>query len=271
MRRSVQIAAVAVLAGSALAVAGCGSDSSDDNSGASTTVNGCEIAPDTQCQNADLSGVVLDGDDANGGDFTGADFSGAELTNVNLSQANLTMASFEGASLDGVDMSGANLTQANLTGATLSDVNLDGSVRCGTVRTDGTIDDDSCPPSGGGTTESTTAEGTTTASTTTEGTTTSSGTTTDSADGVRIASFTVGDADCSAGATTAEVAVEWNGVNATSADFAVDGQAPGAQAGFGGSGRTMLSVPCDGDDHTIEVTVSNAAGETASQTAQVST
>lgn len=141
MPQSSQLAAVAVLAGSALAIAGCGSDSSDDDSGSATTVNGCEIAPGTQCQDADLSGVTLDGEDANGGDFTAAEFSDSELT----------------------------------------------------------------------------------------------------------------------------------GVNATGSEFEIDGQAPGAQAGFGGSGAANFDLPCDGEDQTISLTVLNAEGETATEAREVQT
>ena len=149
-------------------------------------------------------------------------------------------------------------------------------MRCGTVRTDGTIDDESCPPNGGTTTgtttpQGTTTQGTTTESTTTEGTTTGGGVTTTTAGALSIASFTVGEADCSGGATTTSVMVQWNGVNATGSEFEIDGQAPGAQAGFGGSGAANFDLPCDGEDHTISLTVFNAEGETATETRDVQT
>lgn len=268
MRRPIQLAAAAVLLGTALAVAGCASEDSGDSADGvtgSTTVGDCVIAPGAQCQNADLSEIALNGDDAQGGDFTGADFSNSTLESVNLSRTDLTSATFENAKLDNVDLSSANLTEASLEGATLTSVNLDGAVLCETIRTDGIADDTGCPFGGSTTTEGTTTEGTTTSATATSGTTTEGG-------APMIESFDVpSTVSCEQGDTMTSVSVEWTGVNATGAELAVDGEAPGAQAGLEGSGEANLQVPCDGEDHEIMLTLSNASGETASDTQTIST
>jgi hypothetical protein len=61
------------------------------------------------------------------------------------------------------NLSAANLTKANFTGAKLTNVNLADATRCDTIRTNGTIDNTSCPPPAQATTTSTTAPaGTTT-------------------------------------------------------------------------------------------------------------
>ncbi len=43
------------------------------------------------------------------------------------------------------DLAGANLTKTNFTGANIQDVILTHAHRCGTIRSDGSIDDASCP------------------------------------------------------------------------------------------------------------------------------
>lgn len=276
MRRPLRFAAAAVLSAAALAVAGCASDDSDDDGAdgatGSTTVGDCVFAPGAQCQDADLSGVSLNGDDAQGGNFTGADFSDAELEGVNLSRTDLTSVTFEGATLDNVDLSSANLTEATLEGATLTGVNLDGTVLCMTIRTDGTTDDTGCPFSGTTTMESTTTEGTTTESTTTDGTTTDSGTTTSAGGAPTIDSFDVpSTAGCEEGEEQKNVGVEWEASDATGVELAVDGEAPGAQAGLEASGSADVTVPCDGEDHEISLTAFNSAGETATESATIGT
>ena len=208
-------------------LAGCGGSDGPE------TVNGCVIEPSTTCPNVDLSGADLEG-----ADLSRATLSGTNLEGTNLSGANLAEADLSGAQIVDTDLSDADLTSANLTGATISGTNLDGATLCGTVRTDGTVDDTSCP-----------ATGETTVPATTE-------TTTTAVSDAEVTSFDVGDLTCDA-ATTAPVTVSWETENATAVEIAVDGGAP---AGFGPSGSTNVVVACDTASHTITITPRSDAG-----------
>jgi len=201
------------------------------------TVNGCVIEPSTSCASADLSGA-----DLSGADLSRATLSGANLEGTNLSDANLTEANLAGAQIVDTDLSGADLTSANLTDATITGANLEGATLCGTTRTDGTVDDTSCPAS--------------TDTTETTDTTDTSETTTTETSPAEVTSFDVGDLQCGA-ATTAPVAVTWATENATAVEIAVDSFTP---AGFGPSGSTNVVVPCDDASHTITITPRNDSG-----------
>ena len=212
-------------------LAGCGGSDGPE------TVNGCVIEPSTSCASADLSGA-----DLSGADLSQATLSGANLEGTNLSDANLTEANLAGAQIVDTDLSGADLTSANLTDATISGANLEGATLCGTTRTDGTVDDTSCPAS-------------TDTTETTETTDTSETTTTETSP-AKVTSFDVGDLRCGA-ATTAPVAVTWATENATAVEIAVDSFTP---AGFGPTGSTNVVVPCDDASHTITITPRNDSG-----------
>jgi hypothetical protein len=216
----------------ALVLAGCG------GSGGPETVNGCVIEPSTGCANIDLSGADLEG-----ADLSRATLSGTNLQGTNLSGANLTEADLSGAQIIDADLSDADLTSAKLTGATISGTNLDGATLCGTTRTDGSVDDTSCPAS----------------TDTTE-------TTTTTASAAEVTSFDVGDLSCG-GATTAPVTVSWETENATAVEIAVDG---GTAAGFGPFGSTDVVVPCDDASHTISVTPRSDSGLGEPETKDVS-
>jgi len=219
-------------------VAGCG------GSGTQGSVNGCTIERATSCPNADLSGA-----DLSGADLSGATLTGANLAGTNLSGANLTEADLSGAQIVGANLSDANLTSANLTDANISGTNLDGATLCGTTRTDGTVDDTSCP-----------------ATTETTDTTETIETTTTTASEAQVTTFDVGDLSCGA-ATTAPVTVSWETENATAVEIAVDNFSP---AGFGPSGSTSVVVPCDGASHTISITPQSDSGQGETETKDVS-
>ncbi len=208
-------------------IAGCGGSDGPE------TVNGCAIEPATSCPSADLSGASLDGADLSQATLTSANLEGTDLSGANLTEADLS-----GAQIVDADLSDADLTRANLTGATITGTNLDGATLCGTTRTDGTVDDTSCP-----------------ASTDTTDTTDTTETTTTTSD-AEVSSFEVGDLTCGA-ATTAPVTVSWETENATAVEIAVDSVSP---AGFGPSGSTSVVVPCDGETHTITITPQSDAG-----------
>ena len=143
-------------------------------------------------------------------------------------------------------------SSANLSGATISGTNFDGATLCGTTRTDGTTDDSSCPASTG-TTETTT-------------TSTTESTETTAAAAAEVKSFDVGDLNCGSG-QTAPVAVSWDTENATAVDIAVDSFTP---AGYGPSGSTSVTVPCDGSSHDITITPRSDAGSGEPETKTVS-
>ena len=212
-------------------LAGCGGSDGPE------TVNGCVIEPSTSCASADLSGA-----DLSGADLSRATLSGANLEGTNLSDANLTEANLAGAQIVDTDLSGADLTSANLTDATISGANLEGATLCGTTRTDGTVDDTSCPAS--------------TDTTETTDTTDTSETTTTETSPAEVTSFDVGDLKCGA-ATTAPVTVTWETESATAVEIAVDSFTP---ANLGPSGSANVVVPCDDASHTITITPRSDSG-----------
>ena len=198
------------------------------------TVNGCVIEPSTSCASVDLSGADLEG-----ADLSRATLSGTNLEGTNLSGANLTEANLSNARIVDADLSDADLTGANLANATISGTDLDGATLCGTFRTDGTIDDTSCPES-------------------TETTTTGSG--------AEVTSFDVGDLTCETAANVS-VTVSWETENATAVEIALD---TAASTGFGPSGTTDISIPCDGAPHAITITPRNDMGVGVPETQEVS-
>ena len=175
-----RLVALGVALALVLAACGGGSDSSNKskNSGKAKnrTLGDCVIKPRTSCPGADLRFSDLEKANLVGADLTGADLSGADMSRANLTEATLVGAvivnadargvSFRGANMKNTNLTGANLTDANFRGATLADANLLGAILCRTIRTDGTIDNTSCP----GPTSSTTT--TTTTTTTRPGATT---------------------------------------------------------------------------------------------------
>jgi Pentapeptide repeats (8 copies) len=227
----VRLALTAVLA--SVVRAGCG------GSGTPEAVGDCTIAPGTQCPGADLSDANLEGVD-----LSGADLSSAILTETDLSGANLTEVNLRDSRITDSNLSEADLTRANLTGATITDTNLDGAILCGTTRTDGTTDDSSCPA-----TEDTTETETTTAPPTE----------------AEVTTFEVGDLSCD-GAASAAVTVSWETENATAVRIALDTAAP---MGYGPSGSTDVTVPCDEEPHAITITPQSDTGPGAPETEEV--
>ncbi len=199
------------------------------------TVSGCAIEPGTSCAGDDLSGA-----DLAGADLSRADLSNVNLEGTNLSGANLSEANLSGASLVDTDLSDADLTGARLEGATISGTNLDGATLCGTIRTDGTTDDTSCPAS----------------TDTTDSTDTTGGDTT--AQAAEVTSLSVGDLDCPSGGGDGTVSVSWETEAATAARVEVDGT---EVESAGPSGSADVTVPCDGAEHEVSVVPLSDAGD----------
>lgn len=133
-----------------LVLAGCGDDKKESTSSSTTaagarTVNGCVIQPGTSCPGANLSNHDLQGVNLTGANLSTANLSQSNLSNANLSGANLTGANLRGVTMISTNLSSANLTDANFTGGNLDKVNLTNATHCGTIRTDGTTDNTSCP------------------------------------------------------------------------------------------------------------------------------
>ena len=128
------------------------------------------------------------------------------LDGTNLSDANLSEANLADAQISDADLWTRDLTGATLEGATISGTNLDGATLCGTIRTDGTNDDSSCP-----------------ASSDTTDTTETTGTDTTGAQGAEVTSFTVGDLDCPSGGGDGSVGVSWATEAATAVRLEIDG------------------------------------------------
>ena len=89
-----------------------------------------DVARGASLENADLSGIDLDGVqwlkgvNLTGSDIEKAKLGGADLENANLSGANLYSANLSGANLYGANLSNANLKSANLKGADLRTADL---------------------------------------------------------------------------------------------------------------------------------------------------
>ncbi|GIU93948.1 MAG: hypothetical protein KatS3mg012_0405 [Gaiellaceae bacterium] len=81
-----------------------------------------------------------------------------------------------------------------------------------------------------------------------------------------VTSFDADDVDCSLG-TLGTVFVEWETANATGVEIAVDGGDPALAEP---SGALTLTVPCDGEEHTVSLTPLDASGkgETAIRTVE---
>lgn len=230
MRLALQWVLTAVIAVAVLA--GCGGSDGPE------TVNGCVIEPSTQCPSADLSGADLEG-----ADLSRASLGGANLEGTNLSGATLTEADLSGAQIIDADLSDADLTSANLTNATITGTDLDGATLCGTIRTDGTVDDTSCPE----TTETTDTTETTEVSE------------------AEVTSFELTELDCGS-ATTGPVTVTWETEHATAVEVAVD---TGSTTALGPSGSTTVVVACDGEPHAITITPQSDAGPGVPETKEV--
>ena len=90
----------------------------------------------------------------------------------------------------------------------------------------------------------------------------------DSSD-VSITSFDVSsDAVCSGG-DTGTVQTSWETSGATDVEISVDGDL--VASGPDPSGSNVVDVPCDGEDHEVELTAMDGDGKSASKTATVTT
>jgi len=120
------------------------------------TIGDCTIEPNTDCRKDDLRKADLRGYDLRGANFSDANLSEALMHRTNLRDANLKNATLTGANLkdahlENADISGANFSNtnvayANFKDATATGANFDGAYRCGTVMSDGQIDNTSCEP-----------------------------------------------------------------------------------------------------------------------------
>jgi uncharacterized protein YjbI with pentapeptide repeats len=103
---------------------------------AQQVVNGCQIAPRSQCRNVNLTGASLQ--EANliranlqGANLIQADLRGANLQGANLMQASLFQANLSGANLQGALLAGAQLRWTNLMEANLSGAIWSNGHKCG--------------------------------------------------------------------------------------------------------------------------------------------
>lgn len=98
-----------------------------------------------------LAGAQLPGEDLRGIDFSGADLTNANLDGTNLFRvdmygANCRGATFRDAYLQYTKLVGADLTDADLTGADMQGTRTREATFCNTTMSDGTINNDDCPP-----------------------------------------------------------------------------------------------------------------------------
>lgn len=244
------VVALLLLGGVLLTLAACGGSGTK-------TVGGCKIEMNTSCPNADLNGSDLSGQDLTGANFSGADFTDADLSGANLTEANLT-----NARIVNTNMQDTNLTRTNLNGATIEGTDLAGATTCGTIRTNGTIDDTDCPPSGGTTTTSTTTTTPTTTSTTTSTSTTTTTTTTTGSTLPEIVFFNgPATATCPQGTAQASVRLSWSTRRATIIQWRLDGQA--INGPDQPSGSASFAFACAQAKHTYTLRASNTKGQYA--------
>lgn len=121
------------------------------------TIDGCVLEAGTNCRKADLDSADLRGYDLRGANFSDATLTSASMHRTNLRDADLHRANLAGANLrdahlqnsdiTDADFSNTNVAYANFEGATATGANFDGAYRCGTVMSDGQIDNSSCEPS----------------------------------------------------------------------------------------------------------------------------
>jgi hypothetical protein len=132
-------------------------------------------------------------------------------------------------------------------------------------------DDDDAATTTTAETTTTTAETTTTTAETT--TTTAAPTTTTASGEPRLTELNgPTDVTCGAGSASVTAEITYATSGADTISYTVDGQAPGAQAGFGPSGTIGAELPCDGGSHVVAVTpIGNGSeGPTESLTINVS-
>ncbi|MBK9178029.1 MAG: hypothetical protein IPM45_00415 [Acidimicrobiales bacterium] len=65
---------------------------------------------------------------------------------------------------------------------------------------------------------------------------------------------------CDPGASTVVAEITFATADADTIEHTIDGEAPGAQAGFGPSGTIGADLPCDGGTHVVAVTPLGAGG-----------
>lgn len=215
-------------------------------------VGDCEIVPQTDCPDAELTLVSLQGADLHGANLSGAnlhasnlrrvDFTGADLTRTDITDSDLTKAKLVGADLAGASLKDANLTGTNLTGATLKLSQLNNTRLCGTILPDGTKDDTSCAePS------------------------VSPSSSVSPAAGVVITKFAAPSAVvCPSSPPTAVVTakIHYATTGATSVGFMIDGESPGAGAGYDPKrGVASLDFPCNRSSHRYTIVASADTGK----------
>jgi hypothetical protein len=96
----------------------------------SVLVNGYQVGPGANLQNANLQNANLAGLNLSGANLIGANLIGANLQGSNLSSANLY-----GANLGSANLRSSNLRNANFTSAELNRVDMRGADVSGTVFT----------------------------------------------------------------------------------------------------------------------------------------
>jgi hypothetical protein len=172
-------------------------------------------------------------------DFRKADLSGADLSYAKMQHSNLT----------GAHLSGADLSYANLSGANVATSQLQTATLCHTTLPDGSSDTSGCAGSS------------------------PSPSPKPSAHAVTITQFSVQSTiDCS---TSTTVVAKYATTNATSVEFTINGQSPGASAGYDPSGgKAHLPFPCKkhnnaGRKATFAITASGKHKATATKSVTV--
>ena len=196
----------------------------------------------------DMHGANLSGADLQASDLRRADFTGADLSGANLEDADLTEAKLVGADLTGATLKQSNLTGTDMTGATLVMSQLKAARLCGTTMPDGTDDSSGCMLP-------------TATPTPTESSSPSTA--------VSITKFMApASVVCPSSPPSAVVTVKikYATVNATSVEFTIDGQSPGAGAGYNPSnGTASLSFPCNKSSHKYTIIASPDKGSSQKQ------
>ncbi|MEQ1560517.1 MAG: pentapeptide repeat-containing protein [Methyloglobulus sp.] len=110
-------------------------DLTNANLSGASVMGSLTISPDTQMENANLSGLQADGNNpviAEAANLSKSNFASANLYGSKMKGADLTQANFSGATLTGSDLAathfdGANLVKSDLTYANLTESSLSGT------------------------------------------------------------------------------------------------------------------------------------------------
>ena len=225
-------------------------------------VGDCRLVPEAVCPGAQITLVSIRGVDLHGANMQTANFRGSDLREVDFTGAILIRADFSdtdmsrakltGADLSGAKLKDANLTGTDLTGAKLKESQLKRTRLCKTILPDGTKDDSSC--------EAPVSPSPTPASPSV------SASPKPSSKPIITKMAAPESVVCPSSPKDAvkEVTIAYSVTDATTVEFLIDGEDPGAQAGLDPKrGRATLDFVCNKASHKYTLVATGKSGKSA--------